>query len=110
MQHLREELIRIEGDGSEQAIEGGWSRGLTGRGGSGLPFGSGLHDHSVPNGQTDRCQDQSDDGDERELPHVSNRLSYRVSEQVTYRVARRMGARREASQFRSLAAFRARPS
>ena len=79
MQHLRQELIRIEGDGSEQAIEVGRSRGLTGRGGSGLPFGSGLHDHSVPNGQTDRCQDQGHADDEGELPHVSNRRSHRVA-------------------------------
>ena len=78
-EHLRQELVRIEGDGSEQSVEGWlelapdrakrWTFAAAGRACT-TTLG--------PNGQTDRCEDQSDADDEGELPHVSNRRSYRI--------------------------------
>ena len=66
-EHLRQELVRIEGDGSEQAIEVVRGRGLTGRG---LCVRAGLHDHAVPNHWSDPRQDQHRTDDEGELLHV----------------------------------------
>ena len=69
-QHLRQELVRIEGDGGEQAIEVCCGEGLTGRSGRRPHVRSGLHDHSVPNGRTDPRQHQNYADAEDEVPHI----------------------------------------
>ena len=68
-QHLRQKLIGIEGDWSEQAVEVRGSHGLTGRGGGGVPSGSGQQDRSVPGRQTAACQHQRHADEDGGLSH-----------------------------------------
>ena len=70
-EHLRQELIRIEGDGSEQAIEVGRSRGLTGRDPLALWSEPGQHDHALSGQQPNPGPHHYRDGDDNEVfPHT----------------------------------------